>query len=155
VEHPTSTMDRFARPAVDALYPDDKNCIASLRSNRLKRMHVDKSAVRFARAYDVKQMCTQRHAALNAFCDMPSAPVALTVCSVCRVGGLGYRTERARPTGTTRQQERPVGRGPRERLHEHFCSVPSMQVARWQKVQLAGVLYARLHAIIANEVRSS
>lgn len=46
-------MDKFARPAVDPLYPDTNSCIASLRSNRIKRMNVDKSAVQFSLAKQI------------------------------------------------------------------------------------------------------
>jgi hypothetical protein len=39
-------MDKFARSVqVDSLRPGPKSCIESLRSNRLRRMSIDKSAV--------------------------------------------------------------------------------------------------------------
>ena len=37
-------MDRFTRPAVDSLRPAHDSCISSLRSNRLRRMNIDKCA---------------------------------------------------------------------------------------------------------------
>lgn len=37
-------MDKFAQPAVDSLRPPHDSCMSSLRSTRLRRMNIDKSA---------------------------------------------------------------------------------------------------------------